>query len=210
LAATYGYWLATAGPQEARWLAHEMNARFKVRVVRQVQAAITQTTAGQATQPHLRRVLDFMLDRHTVALDSLTRLGRLDVQPFKTEAQTFAESEWARCKDIVGEPPAAPADLPDDVAHQVPRRAFPAQVSERPYVRRLSEADREALWAYNKKHGYAGQVAQTVAMYWADGKRTLAQIVDYVELETGQRNAAMLAEFFQWMEKMGLVTITNT
>lgn len=209
LAAMYGYWLATAGLPEARWLAHEMNARFKVRAVRQVQAAVTQALAGQAAQPHLGRVLDFWVDRHKVALDSLTRLGELDVQPFKAEAQAFVESEWARCRDTVGEPPAAPMDLPDDVAHQVPRRTFPAQVSERPYVRRLSEADREALWAYNKKLGQADRVLQTVAMYWADGKRTLAQIVDCVELETGQRNAVMLAEFFQWMVKLGLVTMTN-
>ncbi len=105
------------------------------------------------------------------------------------------------------EPPAAPADSPDDMAQQVPRRTFPAQVNERPYVRRLSETDREALWAHNKKLGQADRVLQTVTMYWADGKRRLGQIVDCVELETGQRNAAMLAEFFQRVVKLGLVTM---
>ncbi len=201
LAAAYAYWLATAGAQQAGWLAHEMNARFKVRVIERAQAAVTQVMAGRAAGPHLRRVLDFVLERHLAALDSLTRLGPVDVQPFKAEAQASVENEWARCKDIVGEPSIPVADVPA----LTPRRVFPAQVSARPYQYRMSEADQEAFWAFNQKLERADQVLQTVAMYWADGKRTLAQIIECVELESGQRSAAMLTEFFRWMEKLGLV-----
>lgn len=207
IAALYSYWLATAGPQQALWLAHEMNARFKIRVVREAQTAVTQHLSNRASGPHLRQRLDFMLERHRLALDSLTRLGEIEVQPFKAEAQASVEAEWERCREIVGPPPAAPNDVPPEVATLAPRRAFRAQVTVRPYARKLAASEREAFRAFNKKIERPDAILQTIAMYWADGKRTLAQIVDQVELETGRRNAAMLVEFFQWMDKMGLVEL---
>lgn len=208
IAALYGYWLATAGPQQAMWLAHEMNTRFKIRVVREAQTAVTQRLSNRASGPHLRRRLDFMLERHGVALDSLTRLGEIKVQPFKAEAQASVEAEWERCREMVGPPPAAPNDVPSEVAALAPRRVWRAQVTVRPYARKLIASDREAFMAFNKKVERPDAILQTIAMYWADGKRTLAQIVDWVELETGRRNAAMLVEFFQWMDKMRLVELS--
>ncbi len=206
LAALYAYWLACAGAAEARWLAHEMNARFKVRVVQQAQAAITQALAQNASGPHLRHKLDFMLERHNLALDSLNRLGELDLQPFKLEAQTFVESEWSGCQAITGEPTPPPDDLPDAIAARVPRRSFPAQLSTRSFIRKLGEAEREAFYAFTKQPDHNAQTLETIAMYWADGKRTLGQIVECVEMETGRRKAQLLAEFFEWMVRLGLAS----
>jgi hypothetical protein len=54
--------------------------------------------------------------------------------------------------------------------------------------------------------GFIGLPAD-VALYWADGQRTLAQILDLVELETGVRDAEGLTSYFKLLERLELVEL---
>jgi len=44
-------------------------------------------------------------------------------------------------------------------------------------------------------------------VYWADGKRSLLEIADLIELETGQRDVELLVEYFQTLAKLNLVEL---
>ena len=56
------------------------------------------------------------------------------------------------------------------------------------------QKDRPAAW-----------VLPVVALYWADGQRTLAEIMDLVELETGQRDAELVVRYFEALARLELL-----
>jgi hypothetical protein len=46
-----------------------------------------------------------------------------------------------------------------------------------------------------------------VALYWADGARTLAEILDLTDLETGVRDAAGLLAYFRLLARLELIEL---
>jgi hypothetical protein len=47
----------------------------------------------------------------------------------------------------------------------------------------------------------------TVANYWANGERTVAEIANLVEMETGKRNTELLVRHFALLGKLGLIRL---
>jgi hypothetical protein len=45
----------------------------------------------------------------------------------------------------------------------------------------------------------------TIALFWADGQRTLADVIDCVELETGIRAPEYIARYFEIWERLGAI-----
>ena len=58
-----------------------------------------------------------------------------------------------------------------------------------------------------QEHKKEFRILPTLAVYWADGKRSLLEIADLIELETGQRDVELLAEYFQTLAKLNLVEL---
>ncbi|MFQ5344064.1 MAG: hypothetical protein ACE5F6_21180, partial [Anaerolineae bacterium] len=230
IAGAYAYFLANAGPHDALWLAHAMVARFKRQTVERMQDAITQamgvegdgaagTLARQAVA--LQRRTDYETDRARAALESLHRLSpdlRLEIHA--AEMGRFAHTELSRTLTAmrehaaglgIDELPALPAPEPDEVearaAQMVPRRLHrgPIDMAIRAYRRLLSPDDQERLYQLSKEHKEAIRLIPVLALYRADGRRTLADIIDLVELETGKREAELVVEYFEGLEKMGLI-----
>lgn len=52
-----------------------------------------------------------------------------------------------------------------------------------------------------------GYTATTLAEYWADGRRSVLEIVDLVEMETGFRDAELIVSYFELLKKLDLVTL---
>ena len=48
---------------------------------------------------------------------------------------------------------------------------------------------------------------ETLAVYWADGKRSLLEVARLVELESGRSDLPYLVGYFGYIEKMGLVSL---
>ena len=69
----------------------------------------------------------------------------------------------------------------------------------------MDKPEREKLWRMFRRHESAPRAFQSLPWYWVDGKRTLAEIADLVEAETGARNDEFLEEYFEALEKVGLV-----
>jgi aminopeptidase YwaD len=68
LAATYAYFLASAGAPEVAWLAREMTYRFEIRLARKLQSASTAALGGAAPAgPTWERSVAFRLDRQLAA-----------------------------------------------------------------------------------------------------------------------------------------------
>ncbi|MBC8263022.1 MAG: hypothetical protein H8E47_02735, partial [Anaerolineales bacterium] len=58
-----------------------------------------------------------------------------------------------------------------------------------------------------KEHKKGFFTLPTLAVYWTDGKLSLLEIADLVELETGQRNVELLVEYFQMLGQVNLVEL---
>jgi hypothetical protein len=151
----------------------------------------------------------FRLDRQEAAIESLRRLDpRFDAAPWRAAARTIAEAAWARARDVLADWQAAEAEmLADADARLVPVRRYRGPISLRPHLRRLPLEEREAAEAMLKRHGAFCDLPADVALFWADGRRTLAEILDLTELETEVRDAAGLVEYFKLLARLELVEL---
>ena len=230
LSATYAYFLANAGHEEATWLGYEMVARFKRDVVRFVQEKVTEATnisreeetekLGE-TIAFLRQKVAYLVEYEQQALVSLKRLiPEIAVEGWQEEVAEFASRELARGEEAIGvlargrdwaeRPEASERELDEweeKAARIVPRRLYRGPVSLRPYLHQLSEEERERWWQMRQEHKKGFRILPTLAVYWADGKRSLLEIADLIELETGQRDVELLAEYFQTLAWLNLVEL---
>jgi aminopeptidase YwaD len=227
LAAGYAYWLATAGVDEATWLGYEMAARFKDRVTQVAQAAVTEALAQESGEALVRSLADldrrlaYHLDRHQAALDTLARLGPVEclLADLRAEAERAAQHElaWARgavdlhtaslgLEALPETPPRALSDDEQAAAGLVPVRQVRGPIPLRDHLHRLDDEEREAWRQLLKtRKGGAHHTLTELALFWADGARSVLGIADQVELETGLRAVELLLAYFRLLEKLGFV-----
>jgi aminopeptidase YwaD len=205
LSAAYVYWLAGAGEPEARWLASEMSARFRQRVIKKVQGAVTD--AGEKGALH--RQLEYQTAKHQKALASLARLAPVDVSKWQTDDGAFAEAEFARAADLLTK---GTDDVEENVqaTRLIPRRLFRGPLNVEAYASRLDEAGRDEWWELNQRiMKKASWTTLALAQYWADGQRTVAEIGRLIALETGQETTSLLVEYFHFVERLGLIELAE-
>jgi aminopeptidase YwaD len=231
LAAAYAYWLASAGVDEATWLGYEMAARLKARAAQTAQATVTHALAqdeGQALAQSLvdlDRRLAFLLDCHQAALQTLARLGPVEClfPDLLAEAERVTQHElsWASgavdlyaatqglapLPDACSEPPASRSPEEQAAAGLVPVRLLRGPVPLHNYLRRLDDEERETWRQLLKaRKGGTHRTLTALALFWADGRRSVLEIADLVELETGQRDVELLLAYFRLLEELGLVS----
>jgi hypothetical protein len=228
LATAYAFFAANAGKVEARWLAHEMQARFQVRLAQSTQAHITQMwdskapTASKEALEMLERRLAYALGRHKVALATLTRLWA-DIGPltevFGKEALHVVQRALDRARQAAGnriqalgadglsEPPEEPDEWESKAATMIPRRLYRAPLPLRTMMHKLSPEERAAWRKLVKSREAGGRTLPTLAEYWADGRRSALDIIDLVEMESGVRDAELVVSFFELLHKVGWVDV---
>ncbi len=205
LSGLYAYWLAQAGEREARWLARELSARFRQRVIAELQAARTEAEGESGPgREEVRRRLEYWIDRHRRALESVRRLAPVDVSSHQAADADFAAQEYRRLADDLPDRPA-PAVPEVEGADRVPRRLVrgPAQPEER--VARQDAATRDRWWEFQQQVRKTASALPALAEYWADGRRTVAEIAAQVRYETGLEATARIAEYFRWLADLGLM-----
>jgi len=230
MTATYAYFIANAGPEEAVWLASEVSAREKQRLIAETQTQITsalnETAEAEKLEEARRKVkrsISYRLDRAIEALRSVRRIAggdprygsieermASDLEAVARAERRLAEKTLLDYAEAKGLPPLASVrrgrlkKLEREARDIVPRRLFRGPVSVRPWVRRLSREDRDAWWRLGKDHRES-RLLGTLAIYWADGERSLLEISRLVDLEAGRTDLAYLVGYFRMLRKMGLV-----
>jgi aminopeptidase YwaD len=234
MTATYAYFIASAGPAEAVWLASEVAARERARLASEVQGLVTNALAGAegSGEPgralaealgRLRGLVPYRLDRAVEAVRSVRRLAGGSAEYASVEEglvsglETAAGEERRAARDaVLGYAGARGLELPSvgrgrlrrpeaEARRIVPRRVFRGPVSLRPWVRRLSPGERDEWHEFGKRHEEAGRTQGTLALYWADGVRDLLEISRLVGLEAGAADLGYLVGYFGWLRRMGLV-----
>jgi len=229
LATTYAYFLANAGRREVDWLGLEMLARFRARLARTVQGALTDALAARNGEElalaatRLIKQAGFARDRQREALNTLLRLAPQDeglVTGLQAQVDRTVDEELERAGAAL-QRQAQALGLPDvplpvqkeldqwdkKAATLVPGRLFPGPVSPGSCMHKLASAEREEVHAWQKEHRAPYHGMATVANYWVDGKRTVAEIADLVELETGMRSTQLLLRHFELLARLELMSL---
>jgi hypothetical protein len=219
LAGAYTYWLATAGPSQVEWLAHEMNARFKQRIISRLQEAVSARLADgdkarkQTANLSWHQQLDYWVERQQAAFASLQRLeASFDPKPWSRAAERFATEEWAAVSELLNEKTNAKApnseDLPivsEEVAKKVPQRLFPGPIWTQTLVPYQASDLYQRLHDLNSQYKQLPRILPTLALFWADGQRSMAEIIDCVELETGVRAPDYITDYFDLLAELGTI-----
>lgn len=227
LAAAYAYAVASAGRREAIWLGHEIVARRQQRLTERTQNAIVAALAAETSEDlarlwaEVRDAVSHRIARDKQALASLARLwpdsnGLID--ELSGWLDHSAARELRRVETVCREQarglgydqlPALAADEPAPwrlrAAQLRPTRRYRGPVAFRSLLDGGDCAERDALWAASRRLSRAGSTACTLAEYWADGQRSVAQIADLVRHETGRDYGPEILAYFELLANKGLV-----
>jgi Domain of unknown function (DUF4910) len=225
LAAIYAYWLASAGVEEVTWLGYEMAARFKAQVIATAQGAATEALAladGESLAQALTgldRRLAYLLDRQQAALQTLRRLAPVEclVNDLQNEIKREVQHElsWARGAVDLRAAALGVESLPELLPHNltkeeqeaatlIPVRQALGPIPLENHLGRLDEQTREGWRQLLKaRQGMDYGTLTTLALYWADGARSVLEIADLVELESGKRDLELLLAHFRLLEQLG-------
>jgi aminopeptidase YwaD len=229
LAAMYAYWLGTAGVEEATWLGYQMAARFQVALVEASRAGVTAILSqddgvglAEALAGLDRRVA-YLLDRQKAALRSLERLGPIQCLLVDLAEQVAATARdqiaWLRGvadlraaslgladRPVLVTPERSPEE--EEAACLVPVRQARGPLPLEQLWRNLPEDDVQAWRRLQEARGErSAWTLAPLALYWADGQRSILDIAGLVELETGSRDLELLLLLFRLLEKLSLVTL---
>jgi len=95
-----------------------------------------------------------------------------------------------------------------EAAELVPVRQVRGPVPLQDYLWKLDPVDSAAYRALlATRKGASPGTLTILALYWADGTRTVLQIADLVELEAGNRDVELLVAYFKLLDKLGFVTL---
>jgi hypothetical protein len=149
------------------------------------------------------------VERHGEALASLTRLASVNTSGWQTDGEAFAQTELARAAELL---PSSSSDVEEykETIRLIPRRLFRGPLQIGAYASRLDEAGRDEWWELSQRIAKeASRTAPALAQYWADGRRTVAEIGRLVALETKLETTSLLTEYFRFAEQLGLIELAE-
>ena len=233
LTAAYLYFAASAGPKEAALLAGDMASHFPAEAEdalaevmktagEALSSARTPKSRAEAVSKARRTVerrAGFLGERKALDIGSLSKLAgdsaclagaQAKAQEYVARTAAFFKekglADLAAAADYDGPASLPPAwesrscEVEEKAGAMVPERVYRGPLSSRGVELSVELAER--MEAFGKKHRAAARLL-TYLQYWADGRRTLSEIADLVEGETGQRDIEMMVEHVDLMVKCG-------
>jgi len=206
--AAYTYIIASAGPAERRWMAEVALTRGYSQVGaaagRTLDRIAIATTAAQLSEllAQGRASVDYTRDRQARAVQSAA-----DLPDGVADLALFADRQRARLDRAVenrastlglGHIDPAPPARNADAARLVVRRKRLGTIT----LDDLPVAEREGFPAAS----FWG--VPVSALYWCDGKRTLAEVIRLTELELGPQTFDFVG-YFRFLEKHGYVELVR-
>jgi len=208
LTATYAYFIAAAGEEEAQWLALMVCEKGKERIIRKVREILTDIRERGNTKKEKeekeeidpKSLLDYLLSQEVLALHSVKKLADINTEPLERELEQFTSTEKEKVPAITKKEA--------EKCNWIPRRNYRGPVSTRKV---LLELPFEERYAYEKKKDEFkdSRVLETLAVYWADGERTLSQIDNLIRMEIGRSSLEFLKWYFEFLEKHGFVRLSR-
>jgi len=203
--AAYAYFIASAGPEQMHWMAELALARGYDQINAGVQksldhiaAAENIDTLGNLLYWETARV-DYNLMRETHAVKQAA-----DLTQELAQLASYAAVQKTRVEDAVQQ---RAAELHLGTIQPVLPRMNPE--AEKIIVRRkrMGTITMDNI-PRSERDGYPASSfwgPTTAALYWCDGKRNLAEVIKYTELEMGPQNNFDWVGYFKFLQQHGYV-----
>lgn len=216
MAATYIFTLADADYPFAVRMLGESRLQFEKTVGAYLQEALGSQEA--LPMDAIKRRLDFWCARKASQMESLRAFVTynredfaavlLQAQDSLSDAVAGAWQRFHASVDALRLPVAAPGEVDQpEGAELVPVRIYPGPLSLRGHAERLSGPERESYEGLSQKFGADALRTATCALYWADGKRNIADICSLVEMELGTTNVKFMVEYMKSLQAMQLIDL---
>jgi aminopeptidase YwaD len=228
--ATYAYFLASAGPTEAAWIASETYSREKALLLERFRAYVEKASADPSEALKHTRELKahaaYWAEVAAKAVESVKRLASRDATVEETvagfvkdlEAEAKAQAKAAsqimntvlELSGLEAKPYRRPQmrKLEKEADALVPVRVYRGPWSTRGWDTKLSLVEQDELRRLNKDHP-EGRSAATLAMYWTDGVRSLYEVSERVRLERGSTDLEYLVGLYRLLGLMRLVELNH-
>ena len=233
ITATYAYFIADMGIEEALWLMSEAVLQHKKEVLSLIErfsleilhkAEISSDPAEKMAEALtlLNKKEKYFRERGLTLIKSVEKVAGENLM-FKKFEESLMEDlnesvsksiglakkvlvNYALLRNISLKPKTVQelSSLEREAKRMIPVRRYRGPPDTRYWLSKLTETDRELSWKIRKEHT-DDMVLSTLALYWADGERSLFEISELVNLETGRTNLEYLLTYFKLLEKMGLV-----
>jgi hypothetical protein len=202
--AAYTYLIASAGPEEKRWMAevaltrgYNQVAAATAKILDQVSVAENAERLGRLLYQGRERV-GYSLDRESQAVRSAWDLqeGLADLAAFAQQQNRRLERAVRERATALGLGPIQPLASPRNPEAEkiVVRRKRMGTIT-------LDDLPREQRENYPAASFWGVPVS---ALYWCDGKRNLAEVIRLTELEMGPQQFDFVG-YFRFLEKHGYV-----
>ncbi len=206
--AAYTYFIASAGPDEKRWMAELALSRGYKQITVAAENIVDQIAIAEDADElgrllhHSREMMDYTLGRESAAVR-----GAWDLREELADLAAFAEFQKSRLRRSIqaraktlgaGEIREAIPEQDPEAAKIVVRRK---RLGTLP-LEELPEDEREGY----PSAGFWG--VPTSALYWCDGRRTLAEVIRLTELEMGPQSFDFVG-YFKFLEKHGYVEFVS-
>ena len=216
MAATYIFTLATADFGFAVRMLGESKLQFEKTVGTYLQDVLG---SGDAlSMEKIKGRLEFWRARKANQMASLRPFvvqNRQEFDSLLAEAQgslqDSLEGAWRRFANVVNAlalPLSEPGqkNLPAG-ADLIPVRRYLGPLSLRGHAERLSGPERASYDSLSQRFGADALRTATCALYWADGKRDIAEICSLVEMELGVSNVEFMVEHMKSLRAMELIEL---
>jgi hypothetical protein len=212
--ASFLYFIASAGEAEARWLARLSESRGYAEILKSAAPFLDRIAAASTREARGKLLADaeakiaYSVDRESQAVSSVVRLvpesraGALktDLKPMLEGLRRFGEIQSARMRDTAGGVPR--------IEERDPRDAEASKIVVK--RKRFGTLPLDDL-PHEKWEGYpsgAWAAIPTIALYWCDGKRNLAEVSRLTRLELGPTDFDFIG-YFRFLARHGYVEISQ-
>jgi hypothetical protein len=205
--AAYLYTTANAGNDDAQWLADLSETRGYQQIIKRAERLLDPTTRPTAQADE---ELAYAVGREQQAVSSVLRLVSADqrtaveesLRPALARLESFGEQQKERVREAIqrragasqAEGRVEPSRLTVDAANIVVRRKRFGTIPLDDLPVDRWEGQPSGAWA----------AVPTIALYWCDGKRNLAEVARLTQLELGPTNFNFVA-YFRFLRKNGYV-----
>ncbi len=220
LAATYTFFIASAGRTEAEWLAAMMCRKAKERISKEVinilkdldSRKIRNKIENEDKDKQIKKAkysfserLDYLLERELLSLRSVKRLGYIVTEDLEKEFTEFVDAQKKRIPATEPERKGKECTSPPTCSW-IPKRIYRGPISMRKTLLELPYKERRA---YERKMDKYRDVRFTgdLAVYWSDGKRTLSHIARLITYEIGKSSLEFLKWYFEFLQVHGLIEL---
>ena len=218
--AAFLYYLANAGPEEAKWLAELSENRGYDMILGSAESYLDRIAAAGNPQQlaqllgEAKQRTDYLVGREVQAVNSVERLAqesqreslRKSLEPRAARLRQFGDSQSSRIESAVRvRAGALGISSPIEAAETSdPNAGAAASI----VVKRLrfGTITLDDL-APDKREGYpsgAWDVPVITALYWCDGRRTLAEVIHLTQMELGTAEVDFVG-YFRFLRKHGYV-----